>query len=629
MPRTTSYAYDLHGNLVQKALPNGETVAQSFDALNRVSIIEGQKPNNGGLLYRYSQRYDLAGNVVFLHEDYRETAPARWREVTQSYDGAHRLVWEEYRHSEAGIFGTSDSDRDVVYTYDAADNRTSKETHYLSPDRETCTYNALNQLTRLEATQHDRPSQAASSRTVDFGYDLNGSRTSRVEDTATTAYQFDYEQRMIGMTVSTLQSSAYNTYTYDYRTRRVVIASNLSAGEVATITTTTTLSFSGGTSVQEYTQLSTDNPQLSVEYIRGSDLGGGIGGILYSLRDDQPSFTHYNARGDVAAKTDGGSTLTYQAAYEAFGTRSEETGSTLDRQKANTKDEDPTGMLNEGLRYRDLETGVFITRDPAGFVDGPNLYTYVRQNPWTKFDPEGLEANIPKYPTTDQAAVEGMRDMQTFSEKPGNKSWHDVEWSQRYFQDPKTKKHGYTNSRTDNDPGNVRFTGPETRLPEGTTESGIGHSHTEGGSNTSFSRYSKEGGDTQAADAKGVPVYLITRDAYGNEVIRKYTPLPGAKDDPSKQDKGQMSDYDPVTQTFRAIPPQAPGATTGKPELIGVGQAPDGTRGAKWRYPDGSEAYTKNVNEPPPTRPSKPEAPAKPNAPSTPTPQPPPKKKSE
>ena len=27
-----------------------------------------------------------------------------------------------------------------------------------------------------------------------------------------------------------------------------------------------------------------------------------------------------------------------------------------------------------------------------GFVDGPNLYTYVRQNPWTAFDPEGLEA---------------------------------------------------------------------------------------------------------------------------------------------------------------------------------------------------------------------------------------------
>ncbi len=42
------------------------------------------------------------------------------------------------------------------------------------------------------------------------------------------------------------------------------------------------------------------------------------------------------------------------------------------------------------MRYRDLETGVWLTRDPAGFVDGPNLYAYVRQNPWSKFDPDGL-----------------------------------------------------------------------------------------------------------------------------------------------------------------------------------------------------------------------------------------------
>jgi RHS repeat-associated protein len=59
-------------------------------------------------------------------------------------------------------------------------------------------------------------------------------------------------------------------------------------------------------------------------------------------------------------------------------------------------DEDPTGLLNEGFRYRDLETGTFITRDPLGFVDGPNMYAYVVQNPWTKFDPLGLKINRPK-----------------------------------------------------------------------------------------------------------------------------------------------------------------------------------------------------------------------------------------
>jgi RHS repeat-associated protein len=69
-------------------------------------------------------------------------------------------------------------------------------------------------------------------------------------------------------------------------------------------------------------------------------------------------------------------------------------GTNADRQRANSKDEDPTGLLNEGFRYRDLETGTFITRDPAGFVNGPNFYASVQQNPWTKFDPHGLRDDL-------------------------------------------------------------------------------------------------------------------------------------------------------------------------------------------------------------------------------------------
>ncbi len=40
--------------------------------------------------------------------------------------------------------------------------------------------------------------------------------------------------------------------------------------------------------------------------------------------------------------------------------------------------------------YRDLETGTFLTRDPIGYSDGPNIYCYVHCNPITQFDPLGL-----------------------------------------------------------------------------------------------------------------------------------------------------------------------------------------------------------------------------------------------
>ena len=40
-------------------------------------------------------------------------------------------------------------------------------------------------------------------------------------------------------------------------------------------------------------------------------------------------------------------------------------------------------------RYYDAETGWFISEDPAGFVDGPNLYAYVGGNPIMLVDPSG------------------------------------------------------------------------------------------------------------------------------------------------------------------------------------------------------------------------------------------------
>ncbi len=130
-----------------------------------------------------------------------------------------------------------------------------------------------------------------------------------------------------------------------------------------------------------------------MEYRRGPDMGGGIGGLLHTLRDGVAKYNLGNGRGDIVAQSDHLGVLTWTASYEAFGKREEETGSNNDRQRANSKEEDPTGLLWEHFRYRDLETGVWLSRDPAGFVDGPNLYAYVRQNPWTFFDPLGLQTS--------------------------------------------------------------------------------------------------------------------------------------------------------------------------------------------------------------------------------------------
>jgi RHS repeat-associated protein len=154
-------------------------------------------------------------------------------------------------------------------------------------------------------------------------------------------------------------------------------------------------------------------PAATVQHVRGPDLGGGTKGLLYSLRNGLPTFNRYNGRGDVVAQSDIDGTTTWAASYQADGRRTAEAGTNVERHRANclpkatrdaasglvfhaafaagrSKEEDPTGLLNEGFRYRDMETGTFISRDPLGLVDGPNVYCYVRQNPCTMWDPEGL-----------------------------------------------------------------------------------------------------------------------------------------------------------------------------------------------------------------------------------------------
>jgi len=326
-------------------------------------MVEQKALNGTSTLYDNVYSYDLDGNLTSEGESYGSGLSNRT--VTNGYDAINRLTSETVLGSAPNTITT--------YQYDAANNRLQKSVSGgSSPGITTYGYNNLNQLLN----------SSNGTTATTYTYDANGNRATRTQGVATDTYAYDDENRLVFLTKNTSGGAGTYAYQYDYRTRRITRTEN---------GTTTALVFSGGTSIREYAGSASGTP--TVQNIRGSDYGGGIGGILYTLRAGTPSYTHENRRGDVIAKTNGSGSLTYQAEYEGFGTRTQENGSTLDRQKANTKDEDPDGLLNEGMRYRDLETGSFITRDPAGFVDGPNEYTYVVDNPWTKFDPEGLDSS--------------------------------------------------------------------------------------------------------------------------------------------------------------------------------------------------------------------------------------------
>ena len=398
--RVTRYGYDLAGRAVVLVAANGQVTNNTYDELGRVvdrTLFRTAAMTETDVVAEFGWAYDALGNVVAQHEVWPGAAgrSAQVRATTMTYDGANRLVTETIADPVAGNTATS-------YAYDMANNRTAKTvTGGSEAGSWTYTHNEANQL--VSWTKRD-VAGTTELKSATLTYDGNGNRASQTV-TGTpdagndmqppnaaigiTTYTWDLANRLMGVTLPNGNSYGYQ---YDYRGRRVSIVEGGSIGSPKY----TAVSFSEGLSVAEWEAPvgGSFGPVATVEYQRGPDMGGGIGGLLYSRRGaaQAPDIRHnlFNARGDVVAQSNSAASVTWTASYEAFGRRTVETGDNDDKQRANTKDEDPTGLLNEGFRYRDLETGVFLSRDPAGFVDGPNVYTYVQQNPWTKNDPEGL-----------------------------------------------------------------------------------------------------------------------------------------------------------------------------------------------------------------------------------------------
>jgi RHS repeat-associated protein len=399
--RTTSYGYDLGGRAVMLKAGNGQTSRNVYDALGRLkqrTLFRTEAMTAGDELTQFEWTHDLLGNVMSQSETWPgEVTRPGVRTTSMAYDANNRLTNETIADPTAGVTATT-------YAYDDANNRSSKVvTGGSEPGVWSYEYNAANQLTSWAKSLNGSPAKTAALTYDDAGNRIAQSVTTlnSQPETLNTQYAWDSQDRLASVT---MPDGSEHANKYDYRTRR--IATTRSGGTLASMATA--ILFAGGLSLAEWetagtTPATANSP--TVHYLRGPDMGGGVGGMLYSLRGGTTKYSLSNGRGDIVAQADQAATLTWTASYEAYGKRTKETGTNQDKQRANSKDEDPTGLLNEGFRYRDIETGVWLSRDPAGFVDGPNLYAYVQQNPWTAFDPDGLWKLKEHGDMTDEASL--------------------------------------------------------------------------------------------------------------------------------------------------------------------------------------------------------------------------------
>jgi RHS repeat-associated protein len=124
--------------------------------------------------------------------------------------------------------------------------------------------------------------------------------------------------------------------------------------------------------------------------VLGEGMGAEIGAaVLYEL-NGKSYIPMHDHRGCVVVLVDLQTQKPLECyRYNAFGEAL--TDNTLSPWRfASKRVDEETGFVFFGRRYYHPTLGRFITQDPEGFEDGPNLYAYLHNCPLVDFDPYGL-----------------------------------------------------------------------------------------------------------------------------------------------------------------------------------------------------------------------------------------------
>ncbi|MDP2905534.1 MAG: RHS repeat-associated core domain-containing protein [Candidatus Omnitrophota bacterium] len=414
--KVTSYVFDLNGNLTTLTYPNGTKAVYSYDKLNHLVTLTNLKTASPSTkLSEYTYAYDLAGRKT-------RAALLDGSSITYTYDAIGQLL-NETKSSTVEPYS-------FTYAYDPAGNRTRKT---VNNDDYNYSYNSLNQLiqedTRILSSSgpkkitvsgkvsdksfidyvtvngikatlgsdaftcanvplslgqntitviaadvlgntttkvlHVTYEPGVTTTQTKYTYDANGNLTRKEEPSKTTNLTYDSQNRL--KTFTNPASSA--TYAYDGQGRRISKTVNGS---------TTTYIYDNDELIRE------QSGSTVISYTHGSR-------IDEIISDSRGYYYHYDALGSITNLTNASGAQVNSYNYEAFGNLTGQTGIISNPWLFTGRQYDQeSGLYFYRNRYYDPTIGRFISQDPTGMVDGPNLYAYVKNNPVNLIDPLGL-----------------------------------------------------------------------------------------------------------------------------------------------------------------------------------------------------------------------------------------------
>ncbi len=397
---TVSRVYDGEGKIKTLQLPNGSSIEYAYEGpfVKQAIRFNRQKKE----LYRYEViSRDLMGNVL------EEVLPAVVRK--QQWDEAGRRI----------EIGTAFFvDRVLGEGYDSLNNIRKRQTIFKDKKyKQNYEYNALSQIiaekrhkyvydsigNRLQKDSYlykvNDLNQLVDAAGATYTYDLDGNLATKTVNDKT----WDYQSNALNQLVSIKNNAQIVHFTYDPNGRRLTKSIESKRGQTTTFryfylgSTEIGCLDENGDIIELKIPSDPNHPEsspIAIEikkdvYTPISDLQGNIVCLLDQSKNIVETY-QYSVFGEEKIINKEGKTVpdsTVRNPWRYLGKR-------VDKE---------VELIYFGYRYYDPKVGRWISPDPLGGVDGPNLYAYAHNNPMKYIDYFGLTSEV----SANQACVCG------------------------------------------------------------------------------------------------------------------------------------------------------------------------------------------------------------------------------
>lgn len=398
----TVYTYDAAGNRKTASLPNGTSIAWTYDARNRLTKVEHKKVSTNAILASSTYTWNAQG--LRAREDGNLLQLSSSCRTDYTYDALGRLTFAV----KANNAGACRAAGQWAYGYDAVGNRLTETGHNGFASNAwswTSSYDANDRLTAVTGTgPFFLPGKVAS-----YEYDAAGNVTKKTEPDVNgtpqeTTYTWDAEGRMVATLVK-FNTSGGNTapqpkpiqYIYDPEGQLVREVREAVVGQVPPAANVTLYLADRNRAFSQILEERDGAGVLSASYLYADSTP------IRMVRGTTASYYHLNHLSvEFLSNAAGNTEDTYQ--YTPYGEQWVHTGSgtsglpniTNPVRFAGERLNNDTGLYYNRARWVDPRAGRFLGADPRPPAMGQprtlNRLSYALGDPINYADPSGESA---------------------------------------------------------------------------------------------------------------------------------------------------------------------------------------------------------------------------------------------